>query len=219
MNTLKIYSLLAFLSVGTLTFSSCSKDDPQPEVDQEEISNAQITFTEVERELHGDHYHYHDVPDGFTETITFDGSFVPSTDHFDLEEGKTYKMEVATYNFQGQESQQVYIERADIHQAGIFGFTGNDENNRFDLTEHMEFDYGDAENARVGITGYITVTEHSDSFNFQYRLFHLQTGAKEGLTADDWNDFSKLSNAGSTDISLVIPMHFVHGGDDHDHDH
>lgn len=217
MNKLKIYSLIAFISVGAMTFSSCSKDDPEPEVDQEEISNARIVFTEVERELHGDHYDYDVVEGGFTAAINFDENFVPDEDHFDLEEGKTYRMEIVTYNFQGQEAQQVYVDRADIHQAGVFGFTGNNENNRFDLTEYMEFAYGDTGNARVGITSYITVTEHSESFNFQYRLFHLQSGAKESLTADDWNDFSKLSNAGSTDISLTFPMHFVHGDDDHDH--
>lgn len=221
MNKLKFYSFLVFLTIGTLVISSCSKDDPQPEIDQEEVSNAKITFTEVERELHDDHYHYHEVPNGFQETITFDGNFVPSTEHFDLEEGKTYKMEVVTYNFQGQESQQIYIDRADIHQAGIFGFTGNNENNRFDLKENMELAYGDANGARVGITSYITVTEHSETaFNFQYRIFHLQEGAKSDLAVADWNDFSKLSNAGSTDLSLTIPMHFVHeGDDDHDHDH
>jgi hypothetical protein len=221
MNKLKIYTLLGFLAIGTLTISSCSKDDPQPEVDQEEVSNAKITFTEVERELHTDHYHYNEIEGGFQETITFNGSFVPSTDHFDLEEGKTYRMEVVTYNLQGQESQHIYLDRADIHQAGIFGFTGNDENNRFNLKENMELAYGDADDARVGITSYITVTEHSESsFNFQYRLFHLKTDAKANLNAADWNDFSKLSNAGSTDLSLTIPMHFIHDGDEgHDHDH
>lgn len=219
MNKFKNYSLLALFAVGIIAATSCSKDDPQPEPDQEEITNAFVVFTEVTRELHGDHYDYDEVTDGFRDTITFNASWVPNTDHFDLEEGKTYRMEVKTINPFGNESQQVYVERADIHQAGVFGFSGNDPNNRFDLHEYIEYAYGDPNNARVGITSYITVTEHSDSFNFQYILFHLNDGAKANLTADDWNDFTKLSNSGSTDINLIIPMHFIHGDDDHDHDH
>ena len=54
---------LAYLLVFTLTLVSCQKDDPTPEVDQEEVGGAELVFTEVEREAHDDHYHYVDIAD------------------------------------------------------------------------------------------------------------------------------------------------------------
>ena len=49
---------LIILAISVLFLApSCSKEDPVPEEDQEEVGTAKLVFTEVEREAHDDHYH------------------------------------------------------------------------------------------------------------------------------------------------------------------
>ncbi len=199
----------ALLSLGFLAFvSSCSKDDPEPEVPQEEIGSATLTFTEVE----WDEDHAHDLDDPEIVEVTFDESGLPPVGaHLHLDAEKTYRLTLRATDFAGREgAEQEFLEESDIHQ--IF-FLGAPEG-------VLDYQYADADNKRVGVTGYLHVLKPSDSFVFNVVLRHLEKGAKASITADDWNNTEYTKFPGENDLDLKVEVHVVDGDHDHDdHDH
>src|SRR5690606_20417400 len=207
---MKKLSLFA-IKFTILLSTSCSKDDPTPEIDQEEVNAAELVFTEVEREAHGDHYHYNEIENPDVEHVKFSKEGLPEVGtHLHLEVGKTYKLELIAKDFAGRETQQTFVQRADIHQAFILGAPEGT----------FEYAYGDrdADNNKiqVGVTGYLTVAKEADTFVFRYIMRHLNPGVKANITAADWNnkDFAKFT--GANDIDLQVEVHVV---SDHGHDH
>lgn len=191
---------------------SCSKDDPTPEVDQEEVGTAKLIFTEVEREEHGDHAHYHKIENPEVATITFSGAELlpPVGEHLHLEVGKSYKLQLVATDFAGRETQQTFLDRADIHQAFILGAPANS----------LSYEYADEDaegNAlQVGVTGYLTVNALANTFTLNYILRHLNAGVKSRITSADWNNVNYNQFTGENDLDLKVSVHLVAEGD-HDH--
>ncbi|PPL04708.1 hypothetical protein [Parapedobacter indicus] len=196
------------LSTGFLAFtSSCSKDDPEPEVPQEEIGSATLTFTEVE--WHDDHAH--DLEDPEIVEVTFDEDGLPPVGvHLHLDAGKTYRLTLSATDFVGREgAEQEFLDDSDIHQ--IF-FLGAPEG-------VLDYQYADADNKQVGVTGYLHVLKPSDSFTFNVVLRHLNEGVKANITPDDWNNPNYTQFSGVNDLDLNVEIHVVDGDhDDHDHE-
>lgn len=203
LSTILALSLIAFII-------SCGKDDPVPEVDQEELSSAKLVFTEVEREAHGDHYHYNDIKDPEKDSISFSGiNFVaPVGAHMDLEAHKTYRFELKVTDFQGRASQQTFVERHEQH----FAFFNQipDGTATIVYTDKLK----DGTKVKVGTIGYITVDKPSNKFVLRYIMKHLNPGVKASINANtdiQIVDFNKF--AGATDLDLKFEMHFI--DDDH----
>jgi len=207
----KISLVVSFLAVLFLA-PSCSKDDPTPEVDQEEVGTAKLIFTEVEREAHGDHAHYHDVANAEVVSVTFSGADMlpPVGEHLHLEVGKSYRLELQATDFAGRETQQTFVARPDIHQAFILGAPANS----------LSYEYADEDangNAlNVGVTGYLTVNALANTFTLNYVLRHLNAGVKSRITAADWNNVNYNQFTGENDLDLKVSVHLVAEGD-HDH--
>lgn len=201
------------LSVGLLAFaSSCSKDDPEPEVPQEEIGSATLTFTEVE----WDHDHAHEVEDPEIVKVTFDEDGLPPVGtHLHLDAGKTYRLTLTATDFVGRDgAEQEFLEESDIHQ--IF-FLGAPEG-------VLDYQYADPDNKRVGVTGYLHVLEATENaFVFNVILRHLNKGVKASITDADWNNPNYAQFSGENDLDLKVEVHVVAGDHDHDdhdgHDH
>lgn len=218
---------LIILAIGIFFLAaSCSKDDPTPEEDQEEVGTAKLVFTEVEREAHGDHYHYNDIQNAEVEEVEFggDGMLPPVGAHLHLHVGKTYRLELFSTDFASRETRQTFLDRADIHQAFILKDPAES------LEGTLEYVYADrdADGNRVGdvgVTGYLTVVEEADTFVLRYVLRHLNPGVKENITAEDWSNPNFTQFTGANDLDLKVEVHLVdddHGhddDDDHDHDH
>lgn len=207
--------IFLFAAVAGLSIQSCQKDDPIPETDQEETGTATLILTEVNVEPHGDHVHYEDFSGAHTDTIKFTqtgGKLLPSVGaHYHLDKGKTYRLELQSTDFAGRRSEQTFVARDDIHQ--VF-FTANPatEINTFDYVYADKKEDGTAVN--VGVTGYLTVLEASQTFTLRYVLRHLNPGVKASITGEDWNRTDFMNFAGATDLDLSVEMHFVdgHGG-------
>ena len=205
---MKNYIFINSIFAAILLLTSCSKDNPVPEVDQEEISGASIRLIEVEAEEHGDHYHYHDLIGGDTTIITFSGeNFLPPVDaHVHLEVGKSYKFELTVKDFAGRESQQSFIEREDQHFAFLLGIP-----NESIIAEYADRKL-DSTKVKVGINGYLRVQKATESFTFRYLMRHLNPGVKKDInpSTDIFNeDFMKFG--GANDIDLKFQMHLVDG--------
>ncbi|TYR36566.1 hypothetical protein FXV77_08665 [Sphingobacterium phlebotomi] len=208
---------LFIIAISVLFFApSCSKDDPTPEEDQEEVGTAKLVFTEVEREEHGDHFHYNDIDNPEVVEAIFEGeNMLPKEGtHLHLDIGKTYRLELFATDFAGRETQQTFIDRHDIHQAFIL------KNPTESLDGVLEYVYADrdADNNRVnvGVTGYLTVVEEANTFVLRYVLRHLNPGVKENITAADWSNSNFTQFSGANDLDLKVEVHLV---DEHDHDH
>ncbi len=208
---------LFIIAISVLFFApSCSKDDPTPEEDQEEVGTAKLVFTEVEREEHGDHFHYNDIDNPEVIEAIFEGeNMLPKEGtHLHLDIGKTYRLELFATDFAGRETQQTFIDRHDIHQAFIL------KNPTESLDGVLEYVYADrdADNNRVnvGVTGYLTVVEEANTFVLRYVLRHLNPGVKENITAADWSNSNFTQFSGANDLDLKVEVHLV---DEHGHDH
>lgn len=204
--------LLSILFIASISLTACQKDDPIAETDQEEVGTATLTFTEVEREAHGDHYHYNDIAGADVETVRFaptSGQLLPEVgSHLHLEVGKTYRLELKATDFAGRETQQTFVTRHDIHQAFLLGTPQG----------ALDYVYADRDEndqrVNVGVTGYLTVLDHADTFVLQYIIRHLNPGVKEKITASDWNNSNYQQFAGETDLDLKVEVHLV---DEHNH--
>jgi len=211
MKKIKNYIVVSFITLAFFALQSCKKETPTPENDQEEVGKVTLTFTEVEREAHGDHFHYNPIENADSETIAFTGSSLlpPVGAHIHLEKSKTYRLDLVATDFAGRETQQTFVERDDIHQAFLVGAPAGS----------LAYVYGDrkADNSRVnvGVRGYITVLEIADTFNLRYVLRHLNPGVKAGITAADWNTANFNRFPGENDLDLTIPLHLVEGHHDH----
>ena len=197
----------ALLSVGLLTFAaSCSKDDPVPEIPQEEVGSATLTFTEVE--WNGNEAQDVDNPEVVSVTFGQDGLPADgSPSHVHLDVGKTYRMTVAATDFAGREgAEQEFLDDAGIHQLFFLGAPEG----------VLDYQYADPDGKRVGVTGYLHILQPSESFIFNVVLRHLNEGVKSSITDADWNnpDYTKFS--GENDLDLKVEVHVVDG--DHDHE-
>lgn len=190
------------LSVAVLAFTSCSKDDPEPEIPQEDVKSAVLTFTEVE--WHTDHAD--DIENPEVLEVEFDEQGLPPVGlHLHLDAGKTYRLTLTAYDFAGREMQQEFVNDADVHQVFILGAPEG----------VLDYTYGDPDGARVGVTGYLHVLAPSEGFVFNYVLRHLNAGVKAGITAADWNNPDYTRFGGENDLDLKVELHPVEAGHDH----
>lgn len=207
MNKLRNYFLISLIAVVALSFTACKKD-PKPEVPEEEIGKAELTFVEVDPELHNDHYDYNEIPNAVPVKVTFDSKGLPPVDaHIHLTEGKTYKMTLKSYDFAGREMQQEFVNKADMHQAFLLGAPEGT------LTYVYADKDKDDKSVNVGVTGYLKVNKHTDQgFTFRYVMRHLNPGVKANITAQHWNDASfAVKFAGANDLDLKFDFHPVDG--------
>lgn len=207
---MKKYTLLLLISL--FTFFSCKKDEPTPEVDQEEVGSAQITFTEVEAEAHGDHYHYAEIENPEVEKITFTGDpmLPPTGEHLHLEVGKSYRFNVTIKDFAGRETQQSFVEKENNHFAFILGIP--------DASAYVTYSdkKSDGSNVQVGVQGYITILKETETFNTRYIMRHLNNNVKEKInTKTDWNNPNFTSFTGANDLDLNFQLHFTAEGHGH----
>lgn len=212
MKRLQHYKTALLIALLALSFTACKKDDPVAEVPVEEIGTAQLTFLEVERELHNDHFHYNAIEGAEALTINFDQSgLAPTGTHAHLVAGKTYKVSLKALDFAKREIQQEFVDKADLHQAFILGAPAG----------VLTYVYADRDLANkkvnVGVTGYLTVEKASAGFTFRYVLRHLNPGVKASMTAEHWNDEDFAGKfAGANDLDLKFSLHPVEE-DGHDH--
>lgn len=204
---------IIYLSIISILFtlSSCSKNDPTPEIDQEEVSQAKLFFTEVELKPQAEHNQYQDVIGGLKESISFTGAnYLPPIDtHLHLEVGKTYRLELIAKDFAGRETQHTFVDRADTHQAFLLGAPS-------DVINYWYADKSEqGEDLQVGVTGYLKVKALSDKFVLRYIMRHLNAGVKSKIKKTDWNNNNYTQFTGDNDLDLHFEIHVVSA--DHDH--
>ncbi|MEI5986071.1 MULTISPECIES: hypothetical protein [Sphingobacterium] len=205
--------IIALFSISV--FSSCSKDDPNPEVDQEEVSGATLVFTEVKKVVNGSNVSYEDIAGAEVEKIEFKGNdLLPEVGaHLHLEKDKSYRFNLIVRDFAGRESQQTFVARDDQHFAFILGAPADA------LSISYADKKADGTAVKVGTVGHISVNQVAESFTFNYILRHLNPGVKSQIDLDkDITNKEYTKFGGANDLDLKFSLHLVEE-DDHGHDH
>lgn len=173
--------------VVAIGFSSCKKDSPIIEDNQEEIDGTSILFTNIEE------------PEDVL-LITFDKSGKPTKSHHHLTKNETYKMEISLYH-NGEKNNQEFIDDIDEHK--LFFLAPEDA-----VTNYV---YKDND---LGLTGEITFGDHDSSFDLTVLLRHGLNKAHPA--AKDWNSTSYQQAGGVDDLRISASIHLVLEEHDHD---
>jgi len=188
------YFMLAVMALTLIGFASCSKDDPTPEIDQEEYDGTILTFTEGH--YHDDEFH----AEGDTVQIRFiRGSDKPYPSHAHLHAGEQYQLDIAMFK-NGQNTTAEFEENE--HQ---WFFIGAPE-------DVLDYTYSDN---RVGFKGVFTVKK-ATSEGFDLKLILRHGLDKSRPAAQLWNNPNYNEAGGSDDFNKSFELHPVEEGHDHD---
>lgn len=175
---LRIAIILIFSIV--VAFASCKKDDPILEDDQEEFSNIEVVFTNL------------DNPTDISK-IGFDKTGKPDKSHFHLFKNDKYKMEISL--FHGEENiNHEFIDEINEHK--FFFLAPADA-----VTDYV---YKDGD---LGLTGEITFGDTDTAFDLIILLRHGLN--KNDPAAKAWNSKDYQKAGGVDDLKIALPIHLV----------
>lgn len=195
MNTTKklwIYTLAALM----FGFTSCDSDDPEPENDEEVITDVTLTFTELDAGGNP-------VGSAFSFTASDPQGIElgnPTIEEVTLEKGKDYRLQITVFNsIENEDITEEIEEEADEHQFYFLGsaFVGS--------SAPLAYAYNDgAEN--IGLDGIVTVTA-SSPFNTANMRVVLRHDLDKGYPGADNPSFEDFNMAGgSSDLDITFPL-------------
>jgi len=192
----QLLSIAAIAILLIVSITSCSKNDPVPELDQEEYNAVQIVLQ------HGELVNDEFVASQEETIINFTKEGVPTPKHVHITEGESYRMKInLLYN--GENINQEVIDEADAHQ---FFFLGAPDG---------VFDYK-YEDDNIGLQGILSVLDHADSaFDFNIILRHGLN--KNHAAAQTWNSKTYVQAGGADDLNIKVELHVTATDGEHDH--
>lgn len=192
----KYFKQLTFvlLAIASLSFVSCKKDNPVPEVDQEEFDKTVLTFVKLE----GQQGNYHEL--GTALTVTFEATGKPDKSHYHLTVGHAYRMYISLYS-KGELVNDEILADADLHQ---FFFTGAPNG-------VLNYTYED----NIGLKGVFEVVKENPTFTLNLILRH---GIRKSNPLLPWNSprSEYVKAGGADDLNVSFDLHPVaEGSNDH----
>ena len=177
MNKVTIYTLLSLFLVLSISFSSCKRDEPVLEDDQEEYDAVKVLFTLVSN------------PDQ-TVKVIFNRFGSPEQEKYKLLKNENYKMEISLFH-DGEDITPEVEDEALEHQFFFFG------------PESAVTDYQYQDN-QLGLKGTIKFGDSSTLFDLKILLRHGLN--KEHSSAKKWNSTNYVEAGGVDDLSFSIPI-------------
>jgi|GEM_PF-848918 len=201
-----------FIILSAFFLGSCSKDTPEPEIEQEEPDRALLTFTKLDAngnetqtkvtvdfdELSHDHDHAH------ASTATVSASEEEGHDHahahIHLDANSTYRLQIEMYR-DGQMINNEFIKAADEHQ---FFFFAKDEESK-PVTNFFNYVYEDKDqnSLPIGLKGKFS-TLGAGQADIQVILSHGLDKTK--VPAGVYN-YANYSLIGDTDMDQTFELH------------
>lgn len=225
-------AVLAFISFGIFSVTSCKKDNEDPVI-KEGIVRSEIILTEVSGtgvEAHGDHFHgLGNAVEGKKTVIKFDEKGMATANgHLHLEADAIFKMELKAWDYEGNEVQNTYIASqavADQYKAFLVGgnlkLNANSTNESGAIFQPRELKYGDGTDVTgsggigtTGIISYFTVGHDNEGATKEvsYVLRKLNSGVKATVTRNDWNHSDYASRFTGEDVlKLKFEIHVEEG--------
>lgn len=179
----RLFKTAGIISAMLLVFTSCKKDDPVHEHDNEEIANLTLTFTRNDGRT--------DVPS--EEKVSF---LAGQTDQKDITLHKgAYNLVITAFDLEGHPVHQEIAESADEHQFFFVGPT----------KEQVSYTYSDA---TVGLSGVWTALQTAERIPVDLVLMHGLN--KSRVSAADWNNANYFNLAGgSVDVRASFTIKVI----------
>lgn len=187
MKNVKSLSFIALALLFILGFSACSKDDPIPEIDQEEYNAIELILRKGTQTENG-----FVLSDEKETKITFTKEGVPSPHHVHIDQGAAYRMEVNLFH-NGNNINQEIMDSAEEHQFFFLGAPSG----------LLTYEY---EDNKVGLKGILEVVGTSgDTFDFNIVLRHGLN--KNHSAAQQWNNLNYAQAGGADDVNVKVEFH------------
>lgn len=201
MKTLSSLLPVLFLSLG-IFLSSCEKDDPVPEIDQEVITELTLSFTELndaDEPIPGTGF---EVKATDVEGISLGGS--PTIEVIDsFEAGKKYQLDIFLYNhIAGEDVTEEVEEHGDEHQFYFLGTSMVGEN------AFLSYAYNDTDQhgQPIGLKGMITVGQASAGTTGSFRVI-LRHGLNKDFAGASNPTFGNIESAGGeSDLDVTFEV-------------
>jgi hypothetical protein len=204
MKNQKFRSLLTIIIPLTFIISSCEKDDPVPEIDQEVITNVTLKFTEV-NELN------EPIAGSSFEVEAEDAQGISLGDSpqigtiSSLQPGKKYLLDIDLYNSIADES--ITEEIAEDDEEHQFYFLGTSLVGEAAFLSYTYIDL-DENNNPVGLQGYVTVDETIPVNNGTFRVILRHDLNKDfsGANNPNFETFEQAGGESDLDITFQVSM-------------
>src|SRR5690554_1284460 len=132
---------IAAIALLIVSFTSCSKNDPVPEVDQEEYNSVQLTFEQ------GTYANNIFTPSDKETVVNFTKNGISTPAAINLIEGKSYRMKINIL-LDDESINQEIINKADEHQFFFLGSSDGIFNYKY-------------EDDQVGLTGILSALKRT----------------------------------------------------------
>ncbi|PRY49542.1 hypothetical protein B0I27_11198 [Arcticibacter pallidicorallinus] len=203
---------LAFILISTFFMASCSKDDPQPEIEQEEPDAAKLVFTKLDAngdetqtkvtvnfdELSHDHDHAH--AHSSTATVSSEEEHDHEHAHIHLDPNSTYRLNIEMYR-DGKIINDEFIKAADEHQ--FFFFAKDAEGKTVSNFINYVYEDKDQNNYPIGLKGKFS-TLGAGTANIQVILSHGLDKSKVPAGVFNYENYSLI---GDTDLDQTFELH------------
>lgn len=179
-NKINKYTVLSIFLLLVISFSSCKRNDPVLEDDQEEYDAVEVVFTQLNDPSKTVKVIFN--RNGFTEEV-----------NYELLKNEKYQMEISLFHDDENINQEV-IDTSDEHK---FFFFAPDN-------AVLDYQYLDDE---LGLKGEISFGDYPESFDLKILLRH---GLEKGNpAAKAWNSKNYVQAGGVDDLSLKISITFT----------
>lgn len=203
-----------FIILSAFFLGSCSKDTPQPEIEQEEPDRALLTFTKLDAngnetltkvtvdfdELSHDHNHDHHHDHASTATVSATEEEEHDHAHIHLDANSTYRLQIEMYR-DGQMINDEFVQAADEHQ--FFFFARNEEGGPISSFFNYVYEDKDQNSLPIGLKGKFS-TLGTGQADIQVILSHGLDKYK--VPAGVYN-YDKYSLIGDTDLDRTFELH------------
>lgn len=202
---------LTFILFSTFFMASCSKDDPQPEIEQEEPDSANLIFTKLDAngnetgtkvtvnfdELSHNHDHAH--ASKATVSAAEEGHDHDHA-HIHLDPNSTYRLNIEMYR-DGQMINDEFIKAADEHQ--FFFFAKDEAGKTVPNFFHYVYEDKDQNNRPLGLKGKFT-TLGAGTADIQVILSHGLDKSKVPAGVYNYENYALI---GDTDMDQTFELH------------
>lgn len=173
-------SIIFLFFIINLSFTSCKRNDPVPEIDQEEFNEVKVTFTNLSDEDN-------------TVIVTINKEGNPDQEFYTLLKNSSYLMEIELYNNSSSINDEL-IE--DINEHQFFFIAPSDAID--------EYTYKDD---NLGLKGEIKFSERTNEFAFNIILRHGLN--KSHPAAQNWNSSNFAEAGGADDLSTAFKIKLI----------
>lgn len=200
----------SFIILAAFFLGSCSKDTPQPEIEQEEPDRALLTFTKLDAngnetqtkvtvdfdELSHDHDHDH----ASTATVSATDEDDHDHAHIHLDANSTYRLQIEMYR-DNQMINDEFIKAADEHQ--FFFFAKDEEGKAVSNFINYIYEDKDQNNRPIGLKGKFS-TFGAGTADIQVILSHGLDKSKVPAGVYNYENYSLI---GDTDMDQAFELH------------